>query len=184
MPHEFDDFYPSSEEDATSVQAPEGPKAKRQRKRGSGNQHRAFKCTTSIRCEMFDAESADGLSVQARTDMLKEHLLTRLTHERPAAVTALAALVDSSHYSGPPGTYTVPITFYIQTRNTTSIPLDAWLGGKCEPVPGGLYGNDEFDTNIEKPAPWVVLHLHNTLKLNNAGKKAKAVIARYLSLLA
>ena len=171
MPHEFDDVYPSSEEDTTSIQAPEGPKPKRQRKRGSGNQFKAFKCATSIQCDMVDAES-----VQARTDLLEEHLRTRLNHTRPGAVKAFAVLVDSSNYSGPPATYIVPITVYIQTKNTTSIPLDAWLGCKCEPMRGGLCGNRDFDEDMAKPAPWVVLNLHNTLKLNNAGKAAKKVI--------
>jgi hypothetical protein len=180
MPHVFDDAYPSDseEEDATLEPAVQGPKLKRQRKRGPGNQHRAFTCSTAIQCDMFDAESADRISVQARTEMLEEHLRTRLNHNRPDAVKAFAVVVDSSHYSGPPATYSVPITVYIQTKNTTSIPLDAWLGCVCKHVPGGLCGNHAFDTDMEKPAPWVILPLFNTLKLNNAGKAAKKVIAR------
>ena len=173
MSHEFDNVYPSSEEDTNSVQAPEEPKPKRQRQRGSGNQFSAFKCATSIQCDMVDAES-----VQARTDLLEEHLRTRLNHTRPGAVKAFAVLVNSSDYSGPPATYIVPITVYIQTRHTTSIPLDAWLGCKCEPVRGGLCGNKDFDDDMAKPAPWMVLNVHNTLKLNNAGRAAKKVLAR------
>jgi len=174
MSHEFDDVYPSSEEeDTNSVQAPEEPKPKRQRQRGSGNQFSAFKCATSIKCDMVNAES-----VQARTDLLEEHLRTRLNHTRPGAVKAFAVLVDSSYYSGPPATYIVPITVYIQTKHTTSIPLDAWLGCKCEPMRGGLCGNKVFEDDMAKPAPWVVLNLHNTLKLNNAGRAAKKVLAR------
>jgi len=173
MSHEFDDVYPSSEEDTNSVQAPEEPKPKRQRQRGSGNQFNAFKCTTSIQCGMVNAES-----VQARIDLLEEHLRTRLNHTRPGAVKACAVLVNSSDFSGPPATFIVPVTVYIQTKNTTSIPLDAWLRCKCEPVRGGLCGNRDFDEDMAKPAPWVVLNLHNTLKLNNAGRAAKKVLAR------
>jgi hypothetical protein len=176
MPHEFDDVYPSSEEDTNSIQAPEvqaPEKPKRQRERGSGNQYRAFTCKTRIQCDMVNAES-----VQARIELLEEHLRTRLNHTRPAAVNACAVLVNSSDFSGPPATFFVPMTFYIQTKNTTSIPLDAWLGCKCEPMRGGLCGNRDFDTDMAKPAPWVVLNLHNTLKLNNAGSAAKKVLAR------
>ena len=174
MPHEFDDVYPSDsgEDDAIFVQDPKGSKPKRERKRGPSNQFKAFRCDTSIQCDMFDAETAHERSVQARTELLEEHLRTRLSHNRPNAVKAFAALVDSSQYSGPPATYSVPITVYIQTRNTTSIPLDAWLGCVCKPVRGGLCGNPDFDTDMDKTAPWVVLHLYNTLKLNNTGKAA------------
>jgi hypothetical protein len=173
MSHEFDNVYPSSEEDTNSVQAPEEPKPKCQTQRGPGNQFNAFKCTTSIQCDMVNAES-----VQARIDLLEEHLRTRLNHTRPGAVKACAVLVNSSDFSGPPAKFSIPITVYIQTKNTTSIPLDAWLGCKCEPVRGGLCGNKDFDDDMAKPAPWMVLNVHNTLKLNNAGRAAKKVLAR------
>ena len=118
MPHEFDDFYPSdSEEDGATFVQLQDPKPKK--KRSPGNQFWAFTCKTVIQCDMFDAETAHERSVQARTELLEEHLRTRLNHNRPNAVKAFAALVDSSQYSGPPATYSVPITVYIQTRNTT-----------------------------------------------------------------
>ena len=98
----------------------------------------------------------------------------------PACVHAYVALVDSSEYSGLHAQYSFPITFYIQTRNTTVIRLQSWLGDDVDlrPMKGGLCGNDPFDTDMKKPAPWVVLPLFSTLKLNNAGRAAKKVMAR------
>ena len=87
MLHEFDDAYPSSEDYTTSVQAPEESKHNRQTIRGSGKQFKAFMCATSIQCDMVDAKS-----VQARTNLLEEHLRTRLNHTLPGAVKRLQSL--------------------------------------------------------------------------------------------
>ena len=96
---------------------------------------------------------------------------------------ACAALVDSSVYSGPPARLSISVTFYVQTKKTTAIPLEAWFGdgSVCTPVPGGLCGNHEFDADMRKPAPWTVLQIFSKLALNNAGRRAKRVIAHFPS---
>jgi hypothetical protein len=96
-------------------------------------------------------ESTAGLIVEEKTNLPKENLQTRLQHDLPSlrAVLACAVLVDSSAYSGPPARLFIPVTFYVQTKNTTAIPLEAWIGDGSvwTHVPGGL-GNPEFDADM------------------------------------
>ena len=150
------------------------------RKRGPSNQHKAWVFKTQIPCDMFALESTDVMPVEEKTKLLTDHLRTRLDHTRPLAVLACAVLVDSSRYSGPPGTVSIPITGYVQTKNTTALPLKEWIGEGCvwTPVPGGLCGNPEFDADMSKPAPWKFLQIFSKLASNNAGRRAKRVIAR------
>jgi hypothetical protein len=68
------------------------------------------------------------LIVEEKTNLLKEHLRTRLWHDLPRGVLACAAPVDSSAYSVPPARLCIPVTFCMQTKNTTAIPLEAWIG--------------------------------------------------------
>jgi hypothetical protein len=130
---------------------------------------------------LFYNESCDGLIVEEKTNLLKEHLRTRLQHDLPRAVLACAVLVDSSAYRGPPARLSIPVIFYVQTKTTTAIPLEAWIGDGSiwTPVPGGLCGNPEFDADMSNPAPWAVLQIISKLALNNAGRSAKWVIARF-----
>ena len=130
---------------------------------------------------MFHDESTDGLTLEEKTHLLKEHLRTRLQHDLPRAVLACAPLVDSNVYSCPPARLSIPVTFYLQTKNTTAIPLEAWIcdGSVWTHVPGGLCWNPEFDADMCKPAPWAVLQIFSKLALNNAGRRAKRVIARF-----
>jgi hypothetical protein len=154
---------------------------KRLRRRGHSNQYRAWICKTVLECELFYDASADGLPQEEKTNLLKEHLRTRLHPDLPMSVLACVVLVDTSIYSGPPARFSIPLAFYVQTRNTTAIPLKAWIGDGSvwAPVPGGLCGNPEFDADMSKPAPWAVLQIFSKLALNNAGRRAKRVIARF-----
>jgi hypothetical protein len=82
--------------------------------------------------------------------MLKEHLRTRLQHDLLRVywrARSLLRLADSSAYSGPQARLSIPVTFYVQTKNTTAIPFEAWIcdGSIWTPVSGGLCGNPEFD---------------------------------------
>jgi hypothetical protein len=180
MSDEFDFPYASStSSDAENSELPAAPQKKRNNRRNGGprpprNEFKAWIGETEITFE-FD----ECLSLEARTNLLKEKLRDRLSHTMPACVHAYVALVDSSEYSGLHAHYSFPLTFYIQTRNTTVIRLQSWLGDDVHlrPMKGGLCGNDPFDTDMKKPAPWVVLPLFSTLKLNNAGRAAKKVIA-------
>lgn len=155
------------------------PQSKRPRKRGPRNEYCAWACKTKIDCDLFALESSESLSVEDRTKLLTEHVRTRVHHNRPMSVLASAAIVDTRHYSGPPSSHSIPITFYVQTKNVTAIPLNDWIGDGSiwTPMPGGLCGNPEFDADMSKPAPWVVLKIFSVLKLNNAGRRAKRVIA-------
>ena len=178
----------SSEESAgetgsvSDIELPAG-RPKRPRKRGPCKQYCAWTCKSVLECDLFHDESTDGLPVEEKTNLLKEHVRTRLHHDRPMSVLACAALVDSSIYSGPPARLSIPLAFYVQTKNTTAIPLKAWIGDGSvwTPVPGGLCGNPEFDADMSKPAPWAVLQIVSKLALNNAGRRAKRVIARFNS---
>jgi hypothetical protein len=159
------------------------PQPKRPRKRGPRNEYRAWSCKIVLDCDLFYDESTDVLTVDERTTVLKEHLRTRLHHDRPMSVLACAILVNSSDFLGPPARFSIPMTCYVQTRNTTEIPLKAWIGDGSvwTPVPGGLCGNPEFDADMSKPAPWAVLQIFSKLALNNAGRRAKRVIASFNS---
>ena len=117
------------------------------KKRGPSNQYRAWILKHVLECDLLYAESTDRLTIEEKTNSLKEHLRTRLQLDQPRAVLACAALVDSSAYSGPQARFSIPVTFYVQTKKTTAIPLEAWFGDGFvwTPVPGGLCGNPEFD---------------------------------------
>jgi hypothetical protein len=140
----------------TYPQEPLPKPPKRPKSRGPSNQCKARICKTVLDCNLFYAESTDGLTVEEKTNLLKEYLRTRLNHDQPRAVLACAVLVDSSVYSCPPARFSIPVIFYVQTRSITAIPLNAWFGdgSVCMPVPGGLCGNPEFDADMCKPAPW------------------------------
>ncbi len=125
-----DVFDPSSDESASDTGAlsdPELPTArpKRPSKRGRRKEYRAWICKTVFDCNFFYDDSTNGLIVEEKQKLLKEHLRTRLQHDLPRAVLACAVLVDSSAYSGPPARLSIPATFYVQTKNTTVIPLGA-----------------------------------------------------------
>ena len=116
-----DVFDPSSEDSASDTSALSDPilpaaRPKRPRKRGPRKEYCAWKCTTKIDCDLFHDESTNGLTVEEKTNLLKEHLWTRLQHDLPRAVLACAALVDSNVYSGPPARLSIPVTFYLQTK--------------------------------------------------------------------
>ena len=183
MPDAFDFSSEESTDETGSLSDPKLPAArpKRTKKRGPSNQYRAWTLKHVLECDLLYAESTDRLTIEEKTNSLKEHLRTRLQLDQPRAVLACAALVDSSAYSGPQARFSIPVTFYVQTKKTTAIPLEAWFGDGSvwTPVPGGLCGNPEFDADMCKPAPWAVLQIFSKLALNNAGRRAKRVIARF-----
>ena len=183
MPGVFDLSSEESERETGSVSESELPAArpKRPRRKGPSNQYRAWSCKIVLDCDLFYDESTDVLTVDERTTVLKEHLRTRLHHDRPMSVLACAILVNSSDFFGPPARFFIPMTCYVQTRSITEIPLKAWIcdGSVWTPVPGGLCGNPEFDADMSKPAPWAVLQIFSKLALNNAGRRAKRVVARF-----
>ena len=142
-----DVFDPSSEDSASDTSALSDPilpaaRPKRPRKRGPRKEYCAWKCTTKIDCDLFHDESTNVLTVEEKTNLLKEHLRTRLNHDQPRAVLACAVLVDSSVYSGPPARFSIPVIFYVQSRSITAIPLNAWFGdgSVCTPVPRWMTG--------------------------------------------
>jgi hypothetical protein len=185
MPGVFDLSSDESAGETGSVSDIELPAArpKRPKKRGPRNEYCAWNCKSVLECDLFHDESTDGLPVEEKTNLLQEHVRTRLHHDRPMSVLACAVLVDCSIYSGPPARLSIPLAFYVQTRSITATPLKAWIGDGSvwTPVPGGLCGNPEFDADMCKPAPWAVLQIFSKLALNNAGRRAKRVIARFKS---
>ena len=113
MPGVFDLSSDDGASETGSVSEQELPAARpmRQRKRGPSNRNRAWICKIVLDCDLFFAESTDGLTVEGKSNLLKEHLRTRLNHDQPRAVLACAALVDSGVYSGPPARFSIPVTF-------------------------------------------------------------------------
>ena len=187
MSDQFDCPYPSSSESEcrhSDSECQEPPAAQEQKKRKGGprpprNEYKAWVGESEMTCEI------DGsLSLEDRTEALKETIKNRLSHTLPTGncVKALAVLVDSKEYSGGSGECKFRIKLYIQTRNTTVLRLQSWLSNDCKlrGLKGGLCGTDEFDKDMKKTAPWVVLPIFSTIKLNNAGRAAKRVIDRYI----
>jgi hypothetical protein len=128
MPNAFDFSSEESADDTGSLSKPKLPAARPKcpNKRGPSNQYCAWKCkATVIDCNLFYNESCNGLIAEEKIILLKEHLWNRLQQDLPRAVLACAVLVDSSAYSDPPARLSIPVTFYVQTRNTTAIPLSA-----------------------------------------------------------
>ena len=105
------------------------------------------------------AESDNGLSVDEKTNKVTEHIKRRTGHNTSRPVKAFAVFVNSAEFSGPPGQHVTHFTGFVQTKLTTAHPLKKWMGDECiwTPVPGGLYGNTEFNAHMANPAPWKLL---------------------------
>ena len=71
-----DVFDPSSEDSASDTSALSDPilpavRPKRPRKRGPRKEYCAWKCTTRIDCDLFHDKSTDGLTLEEKTNLLK-----------------------------------------------------------------------------------------------------------------
>ena len=183
MSDQFDCPYPSSSESEcrhSDSECQEPPAAQEQKKRKGGPRPPRNECKAWVGESKMIWEIDESLSLEDRTEALKEKLKNRMSHTMPNCVKAYVVLVDSKEYSGGSGSCKFRIKLYIQTRNTTVLRLQSWLGKDCtlRGLKGGLCGTDEFDEDMKKTAPWVVLPIFSTLKLNNAGRAAKRVIDR------
>ena len=165
MSSEFDCPYPSSESsEAEQSEDSERPERPPQKKHKGGPRPPRNECKAWFAKAEITFEYDPTLPLEARTNLLKERIKDKLSHDQPHCVHAYEAHVDSKDYSGPDGKYSFPISFYIQTRNTTKIRLQAWFGDdtKVTPMKGGLCGNDAFDADMKRTPrspPWVVLPL-------------------------
>jgi hypothetical protein len=74
-----------------------------------------------------------------------------------------------------------PSQSHFMCRPKKSTPLEAWIsdGSVWTHEPSRLCGNPKFDADMRKPVPWEDLQIFSKLALNNAGRRAKRVIARY-----
>ena len=159
--------------------APSHANRKRDRT-GESPQKNAWKGTFEIRIQILESDA--HLSVDEKTKKVTDFIKLRTGHNPPRQLKAFAVFLNCAEYcEGPPGLQSVQVIAYVQTRPTTAIPLNKWMGDECvwTPVPGGLYGNPEFLANIQKPAPWKLLPIISTLALNNAGRQMKRVIPRF-----
>ena len=79
MPDVFDFSSDESAGEMGSLSDPELPTArpKRPSKRGPSNQYCAWKCKHVLHCDLFYDESTDGLTLEEKTNLLKEHLRTQ-----------------------------------------------------------------------------------------------------------
>jgi hypothetical protein len=181
-----DPFDPPSEDDHGSpLSVSEGPSpaqrktAKRDRKPRT-DQCTAWKVKGEANVEGFAGESTNGMTVEAKANMLKECLRLLLGNEKPSVVLSMTVIVNSADYSGPPGACQIHFTGYVQTKQTSVNPLKAWIGQRNDwtQMNGGLCGNPEFEVDMKKTLPWLILPIFSKVALNNAGRKAKRVIAR------
>jgi hypothetical protein len=90
MPDVFD-F--SSEESTDETGLLSDPKLsaagqKRTKKRGPSNQYRSWILKHVLECDLLYAESTDRLTIEEKTNSLKEHLWNRLQLDQPRAVLA------------------------------------------------------------------------------------------------
>ena len=90
MPNVFDLSSDESTGETSALSDAPLPAArpKRPSKRGRRKEYCAWKCKAVIDCNLFYNESCDGLIVEEKTNLLKEHLRTRLQHNLPGAVLA------------------------------------------------------------------------------------------------
>ena len=119
-------------------------------------QFNAWCCKWIMITDVFADESTNELSLHEKTNMLKEWLCLRLGNEKPSVVRAMAVVINSDEYACRSRSCSIHITAYVQTKNTSVLPLKTWMRDECSwtPVPGGLCGNPEFDADMSKPAPW------------------------------
>ena len=72
-----------------------------------------------------------------------------------------------------------PFHWICSDEKTSVNPLKAWIiSDDCvwTQMNGGLCGNPEFEDDMKKTVPWVILPIFSKVALNNAGRKAKRVI--------
>jgi len=183
-----DPFDPSSEEDlgsprsASEVSPLARRKTAKRARKPRTDQCTAWKVKGEVNVEGFAGESTNGMTVEAKANMLKECLRVRLGNEKPSVVLSMTVIVNSTDYSGPPGACQLEIHFtgYVQTKKTSVNALKAWIGQRNDwtQMNGGLCGNPEFEVDMKKTLPWLILPIFSKVALNNAGRKAKRVIAR------
>ena len=143
-------------------------------------QCKAWKVEGVVNADCLAREETDGMTVEAKTNTFKEWVRLRWGHTKPdTLILSMTLVVNSADYAGPPGSCRIRFTGYVQTKKTSVNPLKAWLGD-CEwtQMNGGLCGNPEFEVDMKKTLPWLILPIFSKVALNNAGRKAKRVIAR------
>ena len=133
----------------------------------------AWKVEGAVNADCLADEETDGMTVEAKTNMLKEWIRMRWGNTKPdTLVTSMTLLVNSTDYSGPPGACRIHFTGYVQTKKTSVNPLKAWMGDcKWTQMNGGLCGNPEFGDDMKKTFPWAILPIFSKVALNNAGRK-------------
>ena len=179
-----DQFDPTSEYDLGSPRSvseeppPAQRKTAKRARKPRTDQCKAWKVKGVVNVDVFAGESTDGMTVEAKTNMLKEWLC--VGNEKPPIVLSMTVVFNSIDYSGPPGACQIHLTGYVQTTQTSVHPLKAWMGDDFvwTQMNGGLCGNSQFDDDMNKSLPWVILPIFSKVALNNAGRKAKRVIAR------
>ena len=89
----------------------------------------AWKVEGAVNADCLADEETDGMTVEAKTNMLKEWIRMRWGNTKPdTLVTSMTLLVNSADYSGPPGACRIHFTGYVQTKKTSVNPLKAWMG--------------------------------------------------------
>ena len=155
----------------------EGPpaqmKAAKRAYQPRSDQGRAWKVEGAVNADCLAGEETDVMTVEAKTNILKEWIRIRWGNTRPdILVTSMTLLVNSADYSGPPRACRIPFTGYVQTKKTSVNPLKAWLPDcKWTQMNGGLCGNPEFGDDMNKTFPWAILPIFSKVALNNAGRK-------------
>jgi hypothetical protein len=141
------------------------------------DQCKAWKVEGAVNADCLACEATDGMTVEAKTNILKEWIRMRWGNTKPdTLVLSMTLVVNSAVYSGPPGECRIHFTGYVQTKKTSVNPLKAWMGDcKWTQMNGGLCGNTEFRDDMEKSFPWVIVPVFSKVALNNAGRKEQCL---------
>ena len=143
------------------------------------NQCKAWNFQYTLSTDLLGEE---GVTTHEKTNLLTEHLRTRLSHSKPHAVHSVTVFCDFKSVLLPSTDVSplilIPIIIgYVQSQSSTAYAMTQWFpDAKWAPVPGGLADHPEFLRYmrlVENTAgPWFKLSVFGELGLNNAGRRA------------
>ena len=129
----------------------------------------------------FGRRRGHVVTTHEKTNLLTEHLQTRLGHKKPRAVHSVTVFCDFNSVLSPSTDVSpmipIPVIGYVQSQNCSAYAMTEWLpDATWAPVPGGLADHPDFlryMSLVENTAgPWFKLSVFGELGLNNAGRRA------------
>jgi hypothetical protein len=130
----------------------------------------------------------DGTTAVEKEKLLREHLSTRIGHDRPFSIIGVVVFCDQLLFSQQPnsdGLVSIEVLDYVQasqTKTLSTMNLKKWMDSATwKPVPGGLTSNNEYmskQSNIRRfedsNDEWTRLKIFGDIGANthNAGRAA------------